>query len=270
MPVSALALSARRVLSIQSHVVHGRVGNRAAVLPLELLGVETDVLNTVQFSNHVGYGSFTGQRLNGEQLFELLQGMHANGLLGPSHLLTGFMGSAEAVHAMVRALPLLQSSRPDVEYWCDPVLGDHGRLYVPAQLVDIYRDAVVPHAYALLPNQFEAELLSGVTIRSEDDARHACGVLHRRGVSLVIITSAQLETAAGGEDGAGGAEPAAKRTRPSADGSGPSPLPPLSVFISRKPHGVSWRREYRLDIEQLPERFAGTGDLLAALLLGWR
>ena len=150
---------ANTVLSIQSHVVHGAVGNRAATLPLALLGVETDVLNTVQYSNHVGYGSFAGDKLSGEQIWELLSGMHANGLLKPSRVLTGYMGSADAVRAVVRALPLLRQSQPGVQYWCDPVLGDNGRLYVPPTLVDIYRDEVVPHAHALLPNQFEAELL---------------------------------------------------------------------------------------------------------------
>ena len=80
---TATAANLRRVLSIQSHVVHGYVGNRAAVLPLQLLGVEADVLNTVQYSNHVGYGSFAGEKLSGEQLWELLRGMHANGLLAP-------------------------------------------------------------------------------------------------------------------------------------------------------------------------------------------
>lgn len=232
----AAANDLRRVLSIQSHVVHGCVGNRAAVLPLQLLGVETDVLNTVQYSNHVGYGSFAGEKLDGEQLWELLQGMHRNGLLSPSHVLTGYMGSAEAVRAVLRGLPLLRESRPGVEFWCDPVLGDHGRLYVPPLLVDVYRDEVVPHAHALLPNQFEAELLSGVTIRTEADARRACGILHRRGVNLVVITSAQLE-------------PQSQLGRAAEPAEGQPP--PLTVMLSQRPHGAAWRREYRLDVQQI-------------------
>ena len=62
--------------------------------------VETDVLNTVQYSNHVGYGSFAGEKLTGEQIWALLEGMHANGLLKPSRVLTGYMGSVEAVRAV--------------------------------------------------------------------------------------------------------------------------------------------------------------------------
>ena len=236
---------AGRVLSIQSHVVHGAVGNRAAALPLQLLGVEVDVLNTVQYSNHVGYGSFAGEKLTGEQVWALLEGMQANGLLAPTRLLTGYMGSVDAVRAAARALPLLRQNQPNFQFWCDPVLGDNGRLYVPAALVDAYRDEIVPYADALLPNQFEAELLSGITIRTAADARRACDVLHGRGVKLVIITSLQLDAA-------------------DAD-----PSPPLSILFSRTPQGSLWRRVYRLDVPQLPANFAGTGDLLAALLLGW-
>ena len=245
---------AGRVLSIQSHVVHGAVGNRAAALPLQLLGVEVDVLNTVQYSNHVGYGSFAGEKLTGEQVWALLEGMHANGLLAPTRLLTGYMGSVDAVRAAARALPLLRQNQPSFQFWCDPVLGDNGRLYVPPALVDAYRDEIVPHADALLPNQFEAELLSGITIRSDADARRACDVLHGRGVKLVIITSLQLDAA--------DADPAATALDA-------APSPPLSLLFSRTPQGSLWRRVYRLDVPQLPANFAGTGDLLAALLLGW-
>ena len=240
-----------RVLSIQSHVVHGCVGNRAASFPLQLLGVETDVLNTVQYSNHVGYGSFAGEKLSGDQVWELLQGMHKNNLLTPSRVLTGYMGSVEAVRAVVRALPLLKDNQHDFQFWCDPVLGDNGRLYVPKALVDVYRDEVVPHAHALLPNQFEAEVLSGVTIRTVADARTACAALHRRGVNLVMITSSELVEQAPMSNGAVASSP------------------PLTVLLSRKQHAKLWRREYRIDVPQLPHHFAGTGDLLAALFLGW-
>lgn len=279
--------SAPRVLSIQSHVVHGCVGNRAASLPLQLLGIETDVLNTVQYSNHVGYGSFAGEKLSGEQVWELLQGMHTNGLLTPTRLLTGYMGSVEAVRAAVRALPLLRQNQPSFRFWCDPVLGDNGRLYVPPLLVDAYRDEVVPHADALLPNQFEAELLSGISIRTQSDARKACEALHRKGVGLVIITSAQLtpeptpisdgaDTSATSDASTADATsttataPTAPPTTPSATSSAAADTAaPLTVLLSRRPHGTLWRRVYRLDVPTLEAHFAGTGDLLAALLLGW-
>lgn len=268
--MSAQRSAPPRVLSIQSHVVHGCVGNRAATLPLQLLGVETDVLNTVQYSNHVGYGSFAGEKLSGEQVWALLQGMHTNGLLAPDRLLTGYMGSAEAVRAVVKALPLLREARPDFQYWCDPVLGDNGRLYVPPALVDTYREEVVPYAHALLPNQFEAELLSGVTIRTVEDAQRACAALHRRNVNLVMITSAEMvATPPDVSSEAAPASPAVPSVASAAASSPASTKPPLTVLLSQRPHASLWRRVYVVQVPQLPEHFAGTGDLLAALLLGW-
>jgi pyridoxine kinase len=38
----------RRVLSVQSHVVSGYVGNKSATFPLQLLGFEVDAINSVQ------------------------------------------------------------------------------------------------------------------------------------------------------------------------------------------------------------------------------
>jgi len=70
-------------------VVHGYVGNKSATFPLQLLGFDVDPINSVQFSNHTGYPSFKGQRLNGEQLWELIEGEEANKLLNYTHLLTG-------------------------------------------------------------------------------------------------------------------------------------------------------------------------------------
>jgi hypothetical protein len=78
-----------RVLSIQSHTVHGYVGNKSAVFPLQLLGMEVDFVNSVQFSNHTGYGIWKGEVLNGEQLWDLIEGLDQNSLLSYTHLLTG-------------------------------------------------------------------------------------------------------------------------------------------------------------------------------------
>jgi pyridoxine kinase len=177
---------ARRVLSIQSHVVHGCVGNRAAALPLQLLGIETDVLNTLQYSNHAGYGSFAGEKLTGDQLYALLDGMHRNGLLAASHVLTGYMGSAETIRAVLRALPLLRSARPDVQFWCDPVLGDNGRLYVPPALVD----ALVALSNALQRERTAIKLLNELLVEHIEDLK----------VGDVVGVGDLWDVLAGGED----------------------------------------------------------------------
>ncbi|OMO55567.1 Pyridoxal phosphate (active vitamin B6) biosynthesis, pyridoxal kinase [Corchorus capsularis] len=112
-----------------------------------------------------GYPTFKGQVLNGEQLWDLIEGLEANDLLFYTHLLTV----------------------------CDPVLGDEGKLYVPEDLVSVYREKVVPVASMLTPNQFEAELLTEIRIGSETDGRKACKILHAAGPSKVVITSINID-----------------------------------------------------------------------------
>lgn len=90
-----------RVLSIQSHVVHGYVGNKCATFPLQRLGFEVDPVMSVQFSNHTGYPSFKGHVFGGDDLSSILSGLQSNGLVCYSHLLTGYIGSRSLLHAVV-------------------------------------------------------------------------------------------------------------------------------------------------------------------------
>ncbi|GFP95580.1 pyridoxal kinase [Phtheirospermum japonicum] len=168
-PVLALALPSEtgRVLSIQSHTVQGYVGNKSAVFPLQLLG----------------YPTFKGQVLNGDQLWDIIEGLEANNLLYYTHLLTGYIGSASFLNTVLKAVDKLRSINPGLTYVCDPVLGDEGKLYVPQEMVSVYREKVVPVASMLTPNQFEAELLTGSRIVSEKDGREACNSLHAAGPS---------------------------------------------------------------------------------------
>ena len=131
------------------------------------------------------------------QLEALAKGLDDNGLLrGVSHLLTGYIGSTSFLRAVCAVHRLLKAQNPHVAFVCDPVLGDHGKLYVPEALVECYRDQVVPLATVLTPNQFECELLTGVRILSRDDAMRASDVLHGKGVRTVVITSIEY-----GKDG---------------------------------------------------------------------
>lgn len=228
-----------RVLSIQSHVVHGYVGNKAAVLPLQVLGLEVDFINSVQFSNHTGYAMFAGERLGGEALWELIAGLQSNGLLEYSHILTGYIGAASFLRTVIRAVKAVREVRPSAVYLCDPVLGDRGKLYVPEELVDIYREEVIPLASVLTPNHFEAELLTRSTIKTVDDAFAACRTLHERGVQTVVITSAELQQ--------GDAV--------------------ITLLASQRSAGADAR--YKIDIPVIPGTYTGTGDLTAALILAW-
>jgi pyridoxine kinase len=233
----------RRVLSIQSHTVRGYVGNKAAVFPLQLLGVEVDAVNSVQFSNHTGYGAHRGDVLDGQQLTALLDGLAANGLLAGSysHLLTGYIGSLSFLRAVVAAAGALRRANPALCYVCDPVLGDSGRLYVPAELVSAYRDELVPLAQVLTPNWFEAELLTGFPVRGLASALAACNALHALGPHTVIITSLEEEV-----DGA----------------------PVLTLVGStRTVQAAGCPARFALRVPRLAGYFTGTGDLTAALLL---
>ncbi|XP_023751953.1 pyridoxal kinase isoform X2 [Lactuca sativa] len=189
----ALPSETGRVLSIQSHTVQGYVGNKSAVFPLQLLGYDVDPIMSVQFSNHTGYPTFKGQVLNGKQLWELIEGLEANNLLYYTHLLTGYIGSVSFLDNVLEVVKKLRSINPTLTYVCDPVMGDEGKLYVPQELVSVYREKVVPLASMLTPNQFEAEQLTGFRIASEEDGRKACKHLHAAGPSKVVITSISID-----------------------------------------------------------------------------
>ncbi|CAN0016839.1 unnamed protein product, partial [Choristocarpus tenellus] len=266
--------------SIQSHVVRGYVGNKCSVFPLQLLGFDVDPVNSVQFSNHTGmadegwYSSFTGEILQGDQLTSLVDGLERNSLLdGYTHMLTGYIGSPSFLRAVIGVFHKLKEVNSGLRFVCDPVLGDGGRLYVPEGNVDIYRNEVLPIATVITPNQFEAELLSGVEIRTEDDACRACAALHEKGPETVVITSCTLEdqgddiflfasickngkNGEGGQGNVTGSRTGAMTGRMNDEGDGESRVPPLLEL-------------YKMTFPRIPQTFTGTGDLMASLLLAW-
>ncbi|KAK9683140.1 hypothetical protein RND81_10G119200 [Saponaria officinalis] len=239
-PILSIALPSDtgRVLSIQSHTVQGYVGNKSAVFPLQLLGFDVDPINSVQFSNHTGYPSFKGQVLNGRELWDIIEGLEANNLLFYTHLLTGYIGSVSFLNTVLEVVSKLRSVNPGLVYVCDPVMGDEGKLYIPQELVSVYREKVVPVASMLTPNQFEAELLTGLRIVSEEDGREACNKLHAAGPAKVVITSISI------------------------DGS-------LLLIGSSKKDKDQAPEQFKIMIPKIPAYFTGTGDLTTALLLGW-
>jgi pyridoxine kinase len=226
-----------RVLSVQSHVVNGYVGQKCAVLALNRLGFDVDALNTVQLSNHTGYPQFTGQRLGGADVKDLWEGLEANGLMKQTHVLSGYIGDVtivEQLAGIVASLPELQ------EYVADPVFGDNDKLYVPEEVPRRFEQLLLPLATVLTPNQFEAQLLTGMEISNLEDAAMACRVLFGKGRALktVVITSCSI----------------------SADH--------VTLLASTRSTSAC----SRLLVSRVPKLrgyFTGTGDLLAALLLGW-
>jgi len=178
----------KTVLSIQSHVAYGHVGNAAAVFPLQRMGVEVMAVHTVQFSNHTGYGSWTGQVFDAAHIRDVLKGIEERGALAKvDALLTGYMGAP----AMADVILEVKSKLPAYALWvCDPVMGDTDRgFFVHPDIPALFRDQVTKQAGIMTPNQFELEYLSGHKIKTLDDAKTACRVLHGKGVKIVLVTS---------------------------------------------------------------------------------
>ncbi|HVI53331.1 MAG TPA: pyridoxal kinase PdxY [Candidatus Sulfotelmatobacter sp.] len=179
------------ILSIQSSVAFGHVGNSAAVFPLQRLGHEVWPINTVQFSNHTGYGVWTGQVFPAAHLSDLLNGIQErNALPGCHGLLTGYMGDASIGEVVLDALARLRTANPQALYCCDPVMGDEGRgIFVRPDIPAFFAERLLPRADILTPNQFELELLSQRKVASRQDAVDAARSLISRGPRLVCVTS---------------------------------------------------------------------------------
>lgn len=178
----------KHILSIQSHVASGHVGNAAAIFPLQRLGFEVIAINTVQFSNHTGYGRWTGQVFDAAHIKDVLMGLQAHGALAKvDGLLTGYLGDPAVGEIILETLDLL----PDHATWlCDPVMGDVGRgFFVRTGIPEFFRDRAVPKANIITPNQFELEHLTQRTIKTLDDAVAACEDAHIMGPEIVLLTS---------------------------------------------------------------------------------
>jgi len=231
-----------RVLSIQSHVVSGYVGNKSATFPLQLLGFEVDAINSVQFSNHTGYSKgVRGQVLNDQQLAELIEGLKQNNLDNYSHIINGYIGSDGFLKQLKSTVEHLKKKNPNLTYVCDPVMGDtEPGWYVPQSLLPIYRDEILPLADVCVPNQFEAQLLTGKKISNESEALEAMKVLHDKGVRIVILSSTDF----------------------SSHGQ-------LMCLASQKDTESQELRQARIEFPALPTHFVGTGDLFTALTTAW-
>ena len=180
------------VLSIQSHVAYGHVGNASAVFPMQRLGVEVWPVHTVQFSNHTGYGAWRGEVFAAETIRDVVQGVAERGALARCDaVLSGYMGSAAIGEAILEAVAAVRAENPNALYCCDPVIGDTEEgVYVRPGITEFMRERAVPAADILTPNQFELNLLTGLPSGTLDEARAAIAALQARGPKVVLVTSA--------------------------------------------------------------------------------
>ena len=179
------------VLSIQSSVAYGHVGNSAAVFPLQRLGISVWPVNTVHFSNHTGYGEWRGTVLPAEDVAEVVQGIEDRGVLGDCDaVLSGYLGDASLGRVVLDAVAGVKAANPRAVYCCDPVMGDTGGgFFVRPGIPEFVRDRAVPGADIVTPNQFELEFLSGVTVRTLEEALGASDRVRSLGPDLVLTTS---------------------------------------------------------------------------------
>ena len=179
------------ILSIQSSVAYGHVGNSAATFPLMRMGVEVWPVLTVHFSNHTGYPGWRGPLLRAEDVAEVIRGIDDRGVLDRCDaVLSGYQGGADVGAVILDAVELVRSRNPAAVYCCDPVLGDVGRgVYVRDGIPELMRDRVVPAAQIITPNQFELELLTGLGTSTLPEVLAAADAARALGPEIVLVTS---------------------------------------------------------------------------------
>ncbi|MBS45079.1 MAG: pyridoxal kinase [Nocardioides sp.] len=179
-----------QILSVQSSVAFGHVGNSAAVFPLQRLGHEVWPVLTVHFSNHTGYGAWRGPMLSPDDVREVVTGIEERGALGVDAVLTGYQGDPAMGHVVLDTVARVRALNPDARWCCDPVMGDVGRgMFVKPGIPELMRDEVVPAADVITPNHFELDFLSGRTTTTLAEVLDAVDVVRATGPRDVLVTS---------------------------------------------------------------------------------
>jgi pyridoxine kinase len=224
------------ILSIQSHVAYGHVGNSAAVFPLQRIGVEVWPVHTVQFSNHTGYGDWRGRVFSGEAIRLVVQGIEERGVLGECDgVLSGYLGSPDTGEAVVDAVARVKGANPAARYCCDPVIGNAGRgIFVRRGIPEFFKQRMLPVADIVTPNQFELDYLAGRGSATMADVAAAIDAIHACGPRVVFVTSLHTDE---------------------------TPQGCIDLVVS---DGID---RCRLRTPQLPVVVNGAGDVIAALFL---
>jgi pyridoxine kinase len=183
------------LLSIQSHVAYGHVGNSAAVFPLQRMGVEVWPVHTLQYSNHPGYGQWQGRVFDAGMIREVVDGIAKGNVLGECDgVLSGYMGGADIGAAILEAVATVKQANPSAKYCCDPVIGDVGRgIFVREGIPEFMKEKAVPAADVITPNQFELEYLAGSECKTLAQVLDAVRGLQELGPGIVLVTSLHVE-----------------------------------------------------------------------------
>ncbi len=227
------------VISIQSQVAYGHVGNSAAVFPLQMHGIDVIAVPTTLLSNRPGYPTLRGRVLEPQLVADLLVGVEERGAVETAKaILSGYLGSPDIASVVADFVARARARNPALLYACDPVLGDRDRgLFVHADIPPLVRDRLCPLADIITPNHFEFEWLAGATATTIDQVIDLARALMARGPSTVVVTSAELADTPDGE------------------------IETLAIERSK-----AWR----VRTPKLPISPNGTGDLFAALYVSAR
>jgi pyridoxine kinase len=220
------------VLSLQSEVVRGHVGNGAARFAMQRVGIDVWAVPTVLLSNHPGHGHFSGEVTPAARIDDLIAGLGAHRWLGRCDaVLSGYLGSADQARAIADAVRLVKRENPRAIYLCDPVFGDDDGAYARPGVAEAMARELLPLADIVTPNRFE---LASLTSQRIGDAADAVAAARTLGVAEIVVTSIQFPA---GEIG--------------------------TVAVTR---GGAWATSSA----RLPHVPHGSGDLLAALYLAAR
>lgn len=182
---------AMTILSIQSHVTYGHVGNSAAVFPLQRAGHEVWPVHTVNFSNHTGYGDWGGPMIPASDVTSIIDGIEKRGAFPQiDAILSGYQGGADIADAIVETVRRIKAANPKALYACDPVMGNaKSGCFVSDEIPPLLRDRVVPVADIITPNQFELGYLTDSEVGTLDQTLAAVKKAQEIGPKTVLVTS---------------------------------------------------------------------------------
>ncbi|WP_432485616.1 pyridoxal kinase PdxY [Kineococcus esterisolvens] len=182
-----------KILSIQSAVAHGHVGNSAAVFPLQRIGVEVIPVHTVNFSNHTGYGAWRGPVMSAADVRDVITGVEERGVFPQIDVvLSGYQGGAGIADVIVDAVRRVKAANPSAVYACDPVMGNaRSGCFVAPEIPELLRDRVVPAADIITPNQFELGYLTSTEPSTLESTLASADLARAMGPATVLVTSVE-------------------------------------------------------------------------------
>ena len=184
------------IISLQSHVAAGHVGNSAAVYPLQRMGYDVCPVYTAALAHHPKRGEFHGALTGPDTLTTIFHGLRAHGIFNRCDaLLSGYLGNAASAEVLLEAWQAIRYESAQSIFCCMPVIGDRQEgIYVDAALPDIFKNSLVPAATIIIANAFELEQLSGIPVNDLAAATYAGNKILKAGPSIVIATSVPEES----------------------------------------------------------------------------